>query len=143
MTRSVPAVRVGGAGQHEFRSSKLMARKRRPEIDEPRSFRGAQRGSGAGKGMMDDPNRNLREQLERLDADLRQTKSVDQAGRAILIRLQQDVRDLLARSVEPASLQSHPIRSQLLQGIEHFEMTHPALVAAMEQVVNTLSAMGI
>jgi len=53
---------------------------------------------------MDDQNRQLREQLERLDADLKQTKSVDEAGRTILHKLQQDVLDLLARSGEASSL---------------------------------------
>ena len=92
---------------------------------------------------MNEPNQRLREQLEQLDADLRQTKSVDKEGRAILRKLQQDVQDLLARSAESSDLQEHPITARLRQGIRHFELTHPALVAAMEEVVNTLSAMGI
>ena len=92
---------------------------------------------------VDDQNRQLREQLKRLDADLKRTKSVDEAGRTILHKLQKDVQDLLARSGEASSLQGHPIAARLRQGIQHFEMTHPTLVALMEQVVNTLSAMGI
>jgi len=92
---------------------------------------------------MDDPNRELRERLNRLDAHLKRTKSVDEAGRTILRELQQDVQDLLARSGEASSLQEHPIAARLRQGIQHFEMTHPTLVALMEHVVNTLSAMGI
>ena len=92
---------------------------------------------------MDDLNRQLREQLERLDADLKQTKSVNEAGRTILHKLQQDVQDLLARSGEASSLQQHPIVARLREGIQHFEMTHPDLAALMEQVVNMLSAMGV
>ena len=92
---------------------------------------------------MDDQNRQLREQLERLEADLKRTKSVDEAGRTILHKLQQDVQDLLARSGEVSSLQDHAIGARLRQGIQHFEVTHPTLVALMEQVVNALSAIGI
>ncbi|PYQ10860.1 MAG: hypothetical protein DMH00_09785 [Acidobacteria bacterium] len=92
---------------------------------------------------MDDQNRRLREQLERLAADLKRAKSVDEVGRTILHELQQDVQDLLTRSGEVSGLQEHPIAARLRQGIQHFEMTHPTLVALMEQLVNTLSAMGI
>ena len=92
---------------------------------------------------MDDQNRQLREQLEQLDAHLKRTESVDEAGRAILHTLQQDVQDLLARSGEGASVQQHPIAVRLRQAIQHFEVTHPTLVASLEQLMNTLSTMGI
>ena len=92
---------------------------------------------------MDDPNRRLREQLERLEADLNKIDSVDEAGRDILHKLQQDVQDLLARSGEDSGLQEHPIAERLRQAIQHFEVTHPTLVGVMEQMVNTLSTMGI
>ena len=92
---------------------------------------------------MDEQNRQLREQLERLDADLKRTKSVDEAGRAILHKLQQDLQDLLARSGEVSSVQEHPIGMRLRHAIQHFEVTHPSLVASMEEMVNTLSNMGI
>ena len=92
---------------------------------------------------MDDQNRQLRERLERLDADLKRTKSVDEAGRAILHKLQLDVQNLLARSGEDSSLQDHAIAARLREGIQHFEVTHPTLVALMEQVVGALSAIGI
>ena len=35
------------------------------------------------------------------------------------------------------------VTERLRQGIQHFEVTHPNLEAMMEQVVNTLSEMGI
>ena len=91
---------------------------------------------------MDEQNRQLREHLERLDADLKRTQSVDEAGRTILHKLQQDVQDLLARSGEASTVQEHPIGVRLRQAIQHFEVTHPSLVASMEQMVNTLSTMG-
>jgi len=92
---------------------------------------------------MDDQNRQLREQLKRLETDLKQIESVDEAGRTILHELQQDVQDLLARSGEGSGLQEHPISERLRRAIQHFEVTHPTLVGLMEQMVNTLSTMGI
>ena len=92
---------------------------------------------------MEDQNRQLRERLERLDADLKRTESVDEAGRSILHELQLDVQNLLARSGDVPSPQNHAIAARLRDGIQHFEVTHPTLVALMEQVVNALSAIGI
>lgn len=91
---------------------------------------------------MDDQDRQLRERLERLDADLKRTKSVDEEGRAILLNLQVDVQNLLARSGEVSS-RDHVIAARFREGIQHFEVTHPTLVALMEQVVDALSAIGI
>ena len=92
---------------------------------------------------MDDQSRQLRKQLERLDADLKQTESVDQTGRAVLHKLQQDIQDLLTRSGEESAHPEHPVTERLRQAIQHFEATHPTLVASMEEIVNTLSTMGI
>ena len=92
---------------------------------------------------MDDQNRQLREQLERLDAELKGTESVDEGGRTILHKLQQDIQDLLARSSEDSNLEAHPFTAQLRRAIQHFEVTHPTLVASMEEMVNTLSTMGV
>jgi hypothetical protein len=91
---------------------------------------------------MDDQSRQLRKQLEQLDASLKQTESADEAGRTILHKLQQDIQDLLTRSGESAHPE-HPVTGRLRQAIQHFEATHPTLVASMEEIVNTLSTMGI
>ena len=92
---------------------------------------------------MDEHNRQLREQLERLDAELRSIDSVDDASREVLHRVQEDVQDLLSRSGEAIPQHDVSITERLRQGIQHFEVTHPNLVAMMEQVVHTLSEMGI
>jgi uncharacterized protein DUF4404 len=90
-----------------------------------------------------DRNLQLREQLERLDAELKSIESVDDASREVLQRVQEDVQNLLLRSGTMAPPQEVSITARLRQGIQHFEVTHPNLVAMMEQVVNTLSEMGI
>ena len=92
---------------------------------------------------MEDGNRLLRDQLERLDAEIRSIDSVDDAGREILHQLQADLQDLLSRSGEATPAPQRSIAARLREGIGHFEITHPNLVAMMESVVNTLSEMGI
>lgn len=92
---------------------------------------------------MDNEDPQLRARLEQLDEEIQRTVSVDEEGRRILRRVQQDVQDLLARSGEAPSPHSLPVTERLRQGIEHFEVTHPVLAGLMEDVVNALSAMGI
>ncbi len=92
---------------------------------------------------MADPDPQFRAKLEQLDEELNRTVSVDEEGRRILRRVQQDVQDLLARSGEVPPPGGLSVRERLRQGIEHFEVTHPVLAGLMEDVVNALSAMGI
>ena len=92
---------------------------------------------------MEDDNRSLRDQLERLDAEIRSIDSVDDSGREILHQLQADLQDLLSRSGEASPAPQRTIAVRLREGIGHFEATHPNLVAMMESLVNTLSEMGI
>jgi uncharacterized protein DUF4404 len=86
---------------------------------------------------------SLREQIEQLDAEIRSTETVDDTGREILHRLQDDLQDLLSRSGEDAPPPDLSVTGRLRQAMQHFEITHPNLVAMMESVVNTLSEMGI
>ena len=92
---------------------------------------------------MDDEDPQLRARLEQLDEEIQRTVSVDEEGRRILRRVQQDVQDLLARSGEAPPPHAPSVTARLRQGIEHFEVTHPVLAGLMEDVVNALSAMGI
>ena len=91
---------------------------------------------------MDNEDPKLRAKLEQLDEELKQVVSVDEEGRKILHRLRQDLEELLLRSGEATDRRHVSIAGRLRQAIEHFEVTHPALAASMEEVVNTLSAMG-
>ena len=90
---------------------------------------------------MDDPK--LRQQLEQLQAEIRQTRSVDDRGRNLLHDLDTEIQALLARSednpikVQPATLQG--LRATLL----HFEVSHPALSALISDLLDGLSNVGI
>lgn len=92
---------------------------------------------------MNDQQQQLQTMLEQLDAELKRTRTVDRNQRQRLRALQEDVRALLERS-EQAAPDEHATNIEGLQaGLRYFEATHPILSGLIEQVLNTLSGMGI
>jgi hypothetical protein len=90
---------------------------------------------------MDDPK--LREQLEQLQAEIRQSRSVDEEGKALLRDLDADIHDLLARS-EGEAVDVQPSTVDRLQdSLTYFEVSHPALTALIAKLLETLSNAGI
>ena len=90
---------------------------------------------------MEDPK--LREQLEQLQAEIRQTKSVDEEGKSLLRTLDSDIHDLLSRSEdEPATVKPSFIQS-LQESLKHFEVSHPTLTTQISNLLDTLSNAGI
>jgi hypothetical protein len=87
---------------------------------------------------MDNPK--LRNQLEQLQAEIRQAGSVDEEGKTLLRDLDADIHDLLARSqeeVKPSFVQ------RLQDSVSHFEVSHPSLTTAISELLETLSNAGI
>jgi hypothetical protein len=92
--------------------------------------------------MSDQPD-PLREHLEKLEAELKRTQPADETQRQHLDALHSDVRGLLEKP-GPLTPEDHQSTGQrLTTSLQHFETTHPALSAAIEQVLNTLSGAGI
>ena len=90
---------------------------------------------------MDDPK--LREQLEQLQAEIRQSRSVDEEGKALLRDLDADIHDLLARS-EGEAVEVQPSTVDRLQdSLTYFEVSHPSLTALIAKLLETLSNAGI
>jgi hypothetical protein len=93
---------------------------------------------------MSDPRQQLRSRLEALDAELARTDPADEDQREVLLGLRRDVQALLERSANPAPPDDDPFNlDNLRTGLQHFEVTHPVLSTAIEQVLTTLSNMGI
>ena len=91
---------------------------------------------------MDDPK--LREQLEQLQAEIRQSRSVDEEGKALLRDLDADIHDLLARSEEGEAVDVQPSTVDRLQdSLTYFEVSHPSLTALIAKLLETLSNAGI
>jgi Domain of unknown function (DUF4404) len=92
---------------------------------------------------MTDQQDPLRDHLKKLEAELQRTQPADETQRQHLDALHSDVRSLLAKP-EPLTPEDHQSLGQRLRAsLQHFETTHPALSALIEQVLNTLSAAGI
>jgi hypothetical protein len=90
---------------------------------------------------MDDPK--LREQLVQLQAEIRQSRSVDEEGKALLRDLDADIHDLLARS-EGEAVDVQPSTVDRLQdSLTYFEVSHPSLTALIAKLLETLSNAGI
>ncbi len=81
----------------------------------------------------------LRRKLEQLHDEIANMDHVDEEGRAILRDVDGHISDLLERS-EGVRLQPKPgMRRGLEDAIRHFEVTHPALTAALSDLITSLS----
>lgn len=81
----------------------------------------------------------LRDLLEQLHDELEHTSSLDEKGRELLSHLSVDIQKMLGSSgtVPPTTTE------RFQDAIDHFEVTHPELTAALSQVLNALSNAGI
>jgi regulator of replication initiation timing len=92
---------------------------------------------------MDEPQRQLRDNLEKLHDQIQKTQAADAQTQQRLEDLKQHVEGALA---EPAAGQPHPyhsLRERLTGAIEHFEDTHAELTLTIGEVLNNLAAIGL
>ncbi len=86
----------------------------------------------------------LRQLLEELHQRIESTDSVDEKGRELLSHLSVDIRNLLERAGHEEKLRGSPREvGRLQESIQHFEVTHPNLTAALSQLLNILNNAGI
>lgn len=84
-------------------------------------------------------DQKLRDLLEQLHSELERTDSVDDKGREMLSHLNTDIQKFL----DPAEEDDESLLERLQDAIDHFEVEHPAITAALSQMLNTLSNAGI
>jgi hypothetical protein len=84
-------------------------------------------------------DQNLQKLLEQLHEELARTESVDEKGRELLGHVNEDIKKFL----DPDQENPRTLLDQLQKAIDHFEVDHPAITAALSQVLNTLSNAGI
>jgi len=84
-------------------------------------------------------DQKLRELLQQLHDELERTKSVDEKGREMLNHLNADIQQFL----DPALENPSTLLGRLQDAIDHFEVEHPAVTAALSQMLNALSNAGI
>jgi hypothetical protein len=84
-------------------------------------------------------DQKLRELLDQLHNELEHTDSVDEKGREMLSHLNKDIQ----RFIDPAEEDDETIFERIQDAIDHFEVDHPNITAALSQMLNTLSNAGI
>ena len=88
-------------------------------------------------------NESLKNELEKLHAELKKTQPGDQAQREQIQHLINDVQASLASSGENDSELHTSLTARLTQSIELFEISHPLLTAQMDKLLEILSSAGI
>ena len=84
-------------------------------------------------------DQKLRELLEQLHDELANTETVDDKGREMLTHLSADIQ----KFIDPAEEDDMSLFGRLQDTIDHFEVEHPAITAALSQILNALSNAGI
>jgi conjugal transfer/entry exclusion protein len=86
-------------------------------------------------------NQRLNKQLQDLQTQLQQAKTLEQNDREALLQLVKDIQATLARTGKAEEYESAVQR--LEDAVQRFEVAHPQMTAAMARVINSLSNMGI
>ena len=90
---------------------------------------------------MDD--QELRELIEKLHTEIQNAQNVDEKGQELLLHLESDIRELLNRTIKiGAPVRPSTIR-RLEEGLDQFEVTHPALTLLLSKLLESLSNVGI
>jgi Domain of unknown function (DUF4404) len=88
-------------------------------------------------------DKELRERLASLHTELARTSAVDPQARELLITLLGDITRLLGPSSTKQTEDHGSLTRRLDELAVEFEAEHPALGAALRQVVDTLAKAGI
>ena len=81
--------------------------------------------------------------LEELHTELDSTEAVDEKGRELLRALNTDIEELLDRSELGQSDDDDSLLERWQEYIDHFEVTHPTLTAALSHLMTALNNAGI
>ncbi len=87
--------------------------------------------------------KQLKEKLEELHAEIEHAGPIDEKGMELLRDLSAHINELLERSGgKPIEAQTSTIQ-HLENNIAHFEVSHPTITLALSNLLNTLSGSGI
>lgn len=88
-------------------------------------------------------DKKLSKLLEELHHELDGTEAVDEKGRELLRALNADIEELLDRSELAQSDEDNSLLERWQEYIDHFEVTHPTLTAALSHLMTALNNAGI
>ena len=85
----------------------------------------------------------LTQLLEELHTELDNTEAMDEKGRELLRALNADIEELLDRSEIEKTDDDDSLLERWQEYIDHFEVTHPTLTAALSHLMTALNNAGI
>ncbi len=85
---------------------------------------------------MDHDSPQMRDDLNRLHAELEHTRTVDPESRQLLVHLQSDIQAVLKEST-PAARAS--LRARLQAAVDALEDSHPGLTLLLKQVLDHIA----
>jgi DNA anti-recombination protein RmuC len=83
-------------------------------------------------------SQEINQLLEKLKSEIEGIQPDDEKGQELLRELSADIRDMLERAEA-----KQPMLQRFQASIQHFEVTHPELTAALSSLSNILSNAGI
>ena len=89
------------------------------------------------------PKKRLRESLDVLHEELKNTSTVDDDLRQDLMTVMDDINQLIDEEDDARTSSPNTLADRLKDNIEHFEDAHPVLAISVRKVIESLSAMGI
>jgi hypothetical protein len=85
----------------------------------------------------------LRKLIESLHDEIQNTHTVDEKSQELLVHLDADIRKLLAQT-GAATARVHPtMLRRMEEGLDQFEITHPALTMLLSKLLEALNNAGI
>ncbi len=81
----------------------------------------------------------LRRDLERLDLEIADAGPSDEKRTALLQKLRDDIRGLLADPDSATGTRYDSVRASLEDSVYHFDASHPKLAKTMAEVIDTLA----
>ena len=86
---------------------------------------------------------SLKQSLEKLHEELRNTSNIDAESKEMLKKLIKDIREVLDKTEPPSGKKHQSVLEDLKEAAEKFEVSHPALAGAINLVINGLQSLGI
>lgn len=88
-------------------------------------------------------NGNFVKLLKQVREEIKHTEAVDEKGAGLLRSLDNDIHELLAKSVGDPDLIPKTDFQRVEEAFYHFEATHPKLTALLSRLLESLSNSGI
>jgi tRNA C32,U32 (ribose-2'-O)-methylase TrmJ len=85
----------------------------------------------------------VREKLERLYTELKNTRSDDRQTREQLRVLTADIKDALDHLDERLPEQNKSVMVRMQNAVQHFETSHPGLTSVLNDVISSLANWGL